>query len=159
MVYSGFLKKKKFLYAQTIQIGLSVLSNLILGGITGAIINALSCIRNILCYKNKLNIIAKIILILFSIILSIMFNNLGVIGLFPVIITVTYILLMNIKDVVKFKWLIIFTMLMWLIYDVYIKSYTSTIFDFMNIVANIISIIQINNNKKQGERKNEKLLS
>lgn len=112
MVYSGFLKKKKFLYAQTIQIGLSVLSNLILGGITGAIINALSCIRNILCYKNKLNIIAKIILILFSIILSIMFNNLGVIGLFPVIITVTYILLMNIKDVVKFKWLIIFTMLM-----------------------------------------------
>lgn len=160
MVYSGFLKKKKkILYAQTIQIGLSVLSNLILGGITGAIINALSCIRNILCYKNKLNIIAKIILILFSIILSIMFNNLGVIGLFPVIITVTYILLMNIKDVVKFKWLIIFTMLMWLIYDVYIKSYTSTIFDFMNIVANIISIIQINNNKKQGERKNEKLLS
>ncbi len=113
MVYSGFLKKKKkILYAQTIQIGLSVLSNLILGGITGAIINALSCIRNILCYKNKLNIIAKIILILFSIILSIMFNNLGVIGLFPVIITVTYILLMNIKDVVKFKWLIIFTMLM-----------------------------------------------
>ncbi len=160
MVYSGFLKKKKkILYAQTIQIGLSVLSNLILGGITGAIINALSCIRNILCYKNKLNIIAKIILILFSIILSIMFNNLGVIGLFPVISTVTYILLMNIKDVVKFKWLIIFTMLMWLIYDVYIKSYTSTIFDFMNIVANIISIIQINNNKKQGERKNEKLLS
>lgn len=88
-----------------------------------------------------------------------MFNNLGVIGLFPVIITVTYILLMNIKDVVKFKWLIIFIMLMWLIYDVYIKSYTSTIFDFMNIVANIISIIQINNNKKKGERKNEKLLS
>lgn len=158
MVCSGFLKKKKkILYAQTIQINLSVLSNLILGGITGAIINALGCIRNILCYKNKLNIMAKIILILFSIIFSIMFNNLGVIGLLPVISTVTYILLMNIKDVVKFKWLIIFTMLMWLIYDVYIKSYTSAVFDFMNIVANIISIIQINNNK-QGERKNEKLL-
>lgn len=158
MVCSGFLKKKKkILYAQTIQISLSVLSNLILGGITGAIINALGCIRNILCYKNKLNIMAKIILILFSIIFSIMFNNLGVIGLLPVISTVTYILLMNIKDVVKFKWLIIFTMLMWLIYDVYIKSYTSAVFDFMNIVANIISIIQINNNK-QGERKNEKLL-
>ena len=144
MVYSGFLKQKKtILYTQTIQIGLSVLSNIVLGGITGAIINALSCVRNILCYKDKLDLKAKIILIFLATTLSLMFNNLGVIGLFPVISTVTYILLMNTKDIIKFKWLIIFTMLMWLIYDLFIKSYTSAIFDFMNILANIISIIQI----------------
>ena len=150
MVYSGFLKQKRtILYVQTIQIGLSVLSNIVLGGITGAIINALSCVRNILCYKDKLDIKAKIILIFLATILSLIFNNLGVIGLFPVISTITYILLMNTKNVVKFKWLIIFTMLMWLIYDLFIKSYTSAIFDFMNIVANIISIIQIRfKNKK-----------
>lgn len=144
MVYSGFLKQKKtILYTQTIQIGLSVLSNIVLGGITGAIINALSCVRNILCYKDKLDLKAKIILIFLATTLSLMFNNLGVIGLLPVISTITYILLMNTKDIIKFKWLIIFTMLMWLIYDLFIKSYTSAIFDFMNIVANIISIIQI----------------
>lgn len=52
MVYSGFLKQKKtILYTQTIQIGLSVLSNIVLGGITGAIINALSCVRNIYVIK------------------------------------------------------------------------------------------------------------
>ncbi|MGN1351656.1 MAG: YgjV family protein [Clostridia bacterium] len=151
MVYSGFLKQKKtILYAQTIQIGLSVLSNIVLGGITGAIINALSCVRNILCYKNKLDLKSKIILIFLATTLSLMFNNLGVIGLLPVISTITYILLMNTKDIIKFKWLIIFTMLMWLIYDLFIKSYTSAIFDFMNIVANIISIIQIRlQNKKE----------
>lgn len=151
MVYSGFLKQKKtILYAQTIQIVLSVLSNIVLGGITGAIINALSCVRNILCYKNKLDLKAKIILIFLATTLSLMFNNLGVIGLLPVISTITYILLMNTKDILKFKWLIIFTMLMWLIYDLSIKSYTSAIFDFMNIVANIISIIQIRlQNKKE----------
>lgn len=151
MVYSGFLKQKKtILYTQTIQIGLSVLSNIVLGGITGAIINALSCVRNILCYKDKLDLKAKIILIFLATMLSLMFNNLGIIGLFPVISTITYILLMNTKDIIKFKWLIIFTMLMWLIYDLFIKSYTSAIFDFMNIVANIISIIQIGlKNKKE----------
>lgn len=151
MVYSGFLKQKKtILYSQTIQIGLSVLSNIVLGGITGAIINALSCVRNILCYKDKLDLKAKIILIFLATTLSLMFNNLGVIGLFPVISTITYILLMNTKDIIKFKWLIVFTMLMWLIYDLFIKSYTSAIFDFMNIVANIISIIQIRlQNKKE----------
>ena len=156
MVYWGFLKqKKKILYAQTIQMGLFVLSNIVLGGITGAIINALSCIRNILCYKNKLDLKAKIILILLSTILSLIFNNLGLIGLLPVISTVVYILLMNTKDVVKFKWLSIFTMLMWLVYDLFIKSYTSAIFDFMNIMANIISIMQISlrNNKKDFNHK------
>ena len=40
MLYSGYIKKKqKILFIQTIQIGLSVLSNVVLGGISGAIIN------------------------------------------------------------------------------------------------------------------------
>ena len=55
---------------------------------------------------------------------------------------------MNIKDVRKFKLLIIFTMLMWLIYDVVIKSYTSAIFDFMNIIAKMLTLLQIKLVKK-----------
>ena len=150
MVYSGILKsKKKMLYAQTIQIGLFVLSNFLLGGITGAIINIFSCVRNILCYKDKLDLRAKIILIFLSMAISIIFNNLGAIGLLPVISTVIYIILMNTKDIIKFKWLNIFTMLMWLIYDLFIKSYTSAVFDFMGIVANMVSIIQISLKDKE----------
>lgn len=149
MVYSGMLKqKKKILYFQTVQIGMSVISNIILGGITGAIINALSMIRNILCYKNKLGLKEKIIITILAIILTFKFNNLGYIGLLPLISTVSYIWLMNIKDVRKFKLLIIFTMLMWLIYDVVIKSYTSAIFDFMNIIANMLTLLQIKVVKK-----------
>ena len=144
MVYSGMLKqKKKILYFQTVQIGMSVISNIILGGITGAIINALSMIRNILCYKNKLGLKEKIIITILAIILTFKFNNLGYIGLLPLISTVLYIWLMNVEDVRKFKLLIIFTMLMWLIYDVVIKSYTSAIFDFMNIIANMLTLLQI----------------
>ena len=51
MVYSGILKKKKILFVQTIQVWLLSLGNLILGGINGAIINTLGCIKNILYYK------------------------------------------------------------------------------------------------------------
>lgn len=149
MVYSGYIKKKeKIIFVQTIQIGLSVLSNMVLGGITGAIINALSLIRNILCYKNKLNTLAKIIITILSVVLTFMFNNLGIIGLLPLISTVVYIWLMNLKDVIKFKYLIIFTMTIWFIYDIYIMSYTSAVFDFGNIIANIISIMQIKKIKK-----------
>lgn len=144
MVYSGMLKqKKKILYFQTVQIGMSVISNIVLGGITGAIINGLSMVRNILCYKDKLGIKEKMVITILAVILTFKFNNLGYIGLLPLISTVTYIWLMNIKSVKNFKLLIVFTMFMWFIYDIVIKSYTSAVFDFMNIIANIVTILQI----------------
>lgn len=147
MVYSGYLKQKnKILYAQTTELILAVISNIFLGGITGAIVNALGCIRNILCYKEKLNNMAKFIIIAIVAILSLSFNNLGFIGILPVISMIIYIVFMNVKDVVKFKFLIIISMILWLVYDAYIKSYISVSFDFMNIVVNIISIIQIKKN-------------
>lgn len=149
MVYSGVIKqKKKILYVQTVQIGLSVISNIVLGGIVGAIINALSCVRNILCYKDKLGIKERIIITILALILSISFNNIGIIGILPLISTIVYLWLMNIKNVIKFKILIIFTMLLWFVYDIYIKSYSSAVFDFMNIIANIFSIFKINKKKQ-----------
>ena len=144
MVLAGLQKKKKkILFIQIIQIALSVISNLVLGGYTGAIINALSCVRDILCYKDKMGTKEKIIIIILAVGLSLAFNNLGWIGLLPLIATVVYISFMNTKDVVKFKLLIIFSMVMWLIYDLYIKSYTSGVFDFMSVIANIVAIWQI----------------
>lgn len=100
-------------------------------------------IRNIICYKEKLGTREKIIITILAVELSLIFNNLGIIGILPVISTVTYVWLMNVKDVRKFKLLIAFTMLMWLIYDTVIKSYTSAIFDFMNLIANVITVFQI----------------
>lgn len=149
MVYTGILRsKQKIIYLQTVQIGLSVISNIILGGISGAIINVVSCIRNILCYNNKLNSLSKIIIISLSIILILLFNNLGIIGLLPLISIIVYTLFINTKDVIELKLLIIFTMIMWGIYDFYIKSYTSFIFDAATIIVNMISIIKLNRKKK-----------
>ena len=144
MVCTGLIKKKdKIIFVQTIQIGLMIISNFVLGVITGAITNIISCIRNILCYKNKLNKIAKTLIIIASAICAILFSNTGLVSLLPLLCTIIYTLFMDIKDVIKFKWLIIFTMIIWLIYDIYIKSYTSSIFDFMSVITNIFSIYKI----------------
>lgn len=143
MVYTGILKnKKKIIYFQTVQIGLFVVSNLVLGGISGAIINAISIVRNILCYKEKLDLKGKIIITILSVVLTLAFNNLGFIGLLPLISTVSYIWFMDIKDIKIFKLLFSFTNLLWFIYDIIIKSYTSAVFDFATIVANIVSILK-----------------
>ena len=104
MVYSGTIKdKKQILLVQGIQIGLSVISNIVLGGITGAIINALSFARNILCYKDKFSLREKIIFTILSIGLSIAFNNLGLIGYLPLVSTLVYLWLITLKDVIKVK--------------------------------------------------------
>ena len=156
MVYSGTIKdKKRILLVQGIQIGLSVVSNIVLGGITGAIINALSFVRNILCYNDRFNKREKIVFTILSIGLTIAFNNLGIIGYLPLISTVVYLWLITLKDVVKFKYLIIFTMVMWAIYDITIKSYTSFAFDLFTILTNLIAIYQLKRNKSKNEEINE----
>ena len=147
MVYSGIVKnKKKILYVQSIQVGLFAISNLVLNGISGAIINTINFIRNIICYKNNLNLKIKILLTIISIGLSLYFNNLGLIGLLPLISALIYLWFMTVKDVVKFKILIIVSVAFWLVYDFNIKSYTASIFDTLTIIANFISIAKIKKN-------------
>ncbi|MBR2704863.1 MAG: YgjV family protein [Clostridia bacterium] len=155
MVYTGYIKiKEKIILWQTVQIGLSVVSNIVLGGITGAIINALSCVRNILCYKDKLGKKEKAVLIALSIGLSIAFNNIGWIGILPVVSTVLYILFMDIKNVRLFKYLTITTMILWMSYDFYIKCYVAGTFDCLCLIANVIALIQL---RMKGVKKNENI--
>lgn len=150
MTYSGYIKSKgKFLIVQIMQMSLSALSNFILGGITGTIINLVNIIRNVLCYKNKLNKYSIALILTLSISLSLYFNNLSFIGLLPLLSTILYTTLMNIKDIKKFKYLTIITMLLWLIYDICIMNYVSALFDLLTIGSNSIAIYQLKNIAKK----------
>jgi len=148
MVYSGIIKnRKKIIYIQTLQILAFAISDLILGGYTGTIVNLISLVRNYLCYKDKLTKINKIILILSCTVFSLLFNNLGLLGLLPLISTVVFTCFMDVKNTIKLKLLIIFTMVLWFIYDIFIHSYISAIFDFFSIIANIVTIHQLSQKK------------
>ena len=148
MAYSGILKKKKkMLFFQCLEKVLLVISNILLNGISGAIVNTISFARNLLCYKDKLNVVSKIILTVILIPVTIYFNNRGLIGLLPLIAAVSFIWLMTVKDVKKFKLLIIVTTVMWSIYNFYIQSYVTFAFEILTIITNIISIIILNQKK------------
>ena len=142
MVYAGILKKKKsILLCQCIELTLYTISNIILGGIPGAIINFLGVIGNVLGYKNKLNAVSKTILTILTIVLTLLFNNLGLVGYLPLICMVIYLWTLDIKDVFKFKNFILIIMVFWCIYDFSIKSYVATVFDVLTIASTIISMI------------------
>ena len=144
MVYVGTKKdRKKIIYIQTIQILAFTISTLILGGYTGTIVNLISIVRNVLCYKDNLTKHYKGLIILTSIVFSLAFNNLGILGLLPLISTIIYTIFVDVKTAIKLKLLIIFTVIFWLIYDILIKSYTSAVFDFFSILFHSVTVYQL----------------
>ena len=144
MIYAGIIKEKKgILVVQSLQIAMFAISNLVLNGISGFIINTINFIRNIICYKEVLNTKVKILLSIISIVLTIYFNNLGLIGYLPLLSGLIYLWFMTVKDVIKFKILIIISVIFWLIYDFTIQSYTASIFDLITIIVSSISVIKL----------------
>ena len=148
-VGSGAVKKKsRILVIQIIQLLMQAVSMLLLGGVTGAISNVLSCFRNFLCYKEKLNIIWKIVLIAASIAMTIIFNEQGLLGIIPAAVCTVYIIFMDIKDPVKFKFLVTLSFVPWAFYHFILKSYTGAIFDAATVVTNGVTLVGMIREKK-----------
>lgn len=144
MVIGGYLKSKNSaIIAQTMQLLFLSISNLILGSLSGFINNLINCIRNVFSVKDKLTIPIKLIIIILSIILTIKFNNLGIIGYLPLINNIIFIIFMNTKSDLNFKFLTIFYMSLWLIHNLYIKAYTTSIFNIITIITCLIAITRI----------------
>ena len=149
-VGSGSIKKKSnILVVQIIQLLMQGVSMLLLGGITGAISNVLSCYRNYLCYKEKLNRVWKGILIAASIAMTLLFNNQGWLGIIPVAVCTVYILLMDVKDPIKFKLLVTLSFVPWIIYHFALKLYVAAIFDAVSVVTSAVTLCLMMRGKKR----------
>ena len=140
-VGSGSIKQKsKILVVQIIQLLMQAISMLLLGGVTGAISNVLSCFRNYLCYKGKLSTFWKIVLIVASIGMTILLNEQGLLGIIPAVVCTIYIIFMDIKDPIKFKLLVTLSFVPWMFYHFILKSYVGAIFDAATIITNGITL-------------------
>ena len=150
MVASGSIKKKaKILAVQIIQLLMQSVSMLLLGGITGAVNNVLSCLRNYLCYKEKLNVYWKAFLIVASIGLTILLNDQGLLGIIPVVVCTVYILLMDIKDPIAFKLLVTASFVPWVFYHFYLGAYVAAVFDTLSVITNAVTLFVMIQEKKK----------
>lgn len=143
-VGSGAIKDKaKILILQTFQLFMQGVSMLLLGGVTGAVSNVLSCFRNYLCYKEKLNVFWKVILIAASIAMTVFLNDQGLLGFLPVAVCTVYILLMDMKNPVHFKLLVTLSFIPWMFYHFILQSYVGAFFDAAAIVTNGITLFSM----------------
>lgn len=149
-IYTGAVKDKaKILLLQILQLGMQTVSMILLGAIPGAISNVLSCVRNYLCYRDVFTWPIKIVLIVISFVLTVLFNNQGLLGYLPFAVCTVYVLMMDMKDEIKFKLLVTLTFVPWTVYYLVIKSYTGALFAAITIVTSFWTLYKMIRAKKE----------
>ena len=149
MVGIGLLKtKRNILLAQSVQCLIMGIGNLILGGMTGFLANMITIVRNLFCLKKELTTPWKLVFIALQLAIGVPFNNMGIIGLLPIIAACIFTWYLDTKSEVFLKLLIITTMVMWLIFDCSIHNYVSTVMDVFTIISNTAGIVMLQKNAK-----------
>ena len=148
MVAIGLLKtRKSILLTQCAMFGLMGASNIILGGLTGAVSSLVSIIRNLFCLKGPLSVQFKLFIIIVQVLLSARVNTLGWIGWLPIISACFYTWMIDVKDETMLKTVLIIAQSMWLIYDLTIRNYVAFTFDIFTILSNMYGIVILKGNQ------------
>lgn len=144
MVAIGFLKKKShILAAQSVQCLFMGFGNLILGGVSGFVANIVSVIRNLVFAKWQPNLALKIGFILLQFLLSVSSLSSGWIAWLPILAAAVFTWFLDTKSEELLKIVIIGTMVLWLIYDIYYRNYVASFFDVLTILSNTMGFFMI----------------
>lgn len=150
----GLIKTKKgILSIQCFQCGVYAIANTMLGGYSGAVQNAITILRNIYTFKKPFTFIVKLVFIFLQITIGLYFNQLGWIGLLPIIAGVSFTWFVDSKSEIVLKTVLIMDNLLWVYYNIVINSYVSLAVNAFAIIANLIGIYRITRDKQQSHLK------
>lgn len=154
MVSVGFLKqRRKILLAQSVQFAIMGAGNLILGGISGFLSNALGIVRNLFCLKRELTLPLALGFVAVQAALTFAADSMGPIGFLPVVAALIFTLTINSKNEVVLKAAIIVGQLCWAGYDGTLHNYASLFFDLLTVGSNVVGIFMLRRGKgKESER-------
>ena len=149
MTLMGFIKnKRRFLITQSGMNAVFIAGNLTLGGISGAIVNLVTLIRNFVCLKFDLTKPLKLLFIALQIGLTVYFGCDSIIMWLPVIGACLFTWFMDTENMVLLKVIVIASQLMWAVYDFSIVNYATVPFDLAAAVTNTVSVFAILRDKK-----------
>lgn len=154
LIISTFSKdKSKLIVLQILDSVCATISNIFLQAYSGIVMSLCSITRNILNLKFELSKVASTCIVVCIGIVACIVNNLSLIGICPIIATVSYSCAMCYsKDLGIILGVLALNNLLYLIYGFATQNYTACIFRVFVIVISIYNMIK---QFKQGE-KNEK---
>jgi len=120
----------------------------LLGGISGAISNAIGIIRNLTFIKVKNNrLFAVIIFILLYLITTIIFYE-NIYSIFPMIGNSSYLICMMRGDRKSLLIGGILSSSLWVLYSIFVLSYVGIVTETILIISNVIQLIRVKSNQK-----------
>ena len=144
MVGIGFLKlKQHILLAQSVQCLFMGAGNLILGGVSGFVSNVVTILRNLVFSKRNVTVPLKVFFIALQIVLSLGSLDAGWIAWLPVLAAAVFTWFLDTQSETRLKVVILFSQVMWLIYDIHYLNYVATTFDVLTMCSNLIGLYMI----------------
>ena len=136
-IYSTFCEdKRQMAKAQTIDQVFNAFSHLFLYSYSATVVNIVNIFRNYMTYKGKLNKSITIVLIFLYVILGIIFNSRGWIGIIPIIASSSYaVFCLKGKNVQAMRYGLIFNQMLWIIHDYVVKVYPSIVVEIFVIMT------------------------
>ena len=103
----------------------------------------LCCVRNIFIMKDRFTRPVLAVIVVLVIVLGLMTNNRGLVGLMPVIATVEYTVCCHfIRDVRKTRVSILFNESIWIVYSFLVSDYSTALTDAAVIIVDIFAILK-----------------
>ena len=141
----SIIKKNKndLIWWQILDVIFCILSNIALYTYAALTTNSVALIRNILAYKNKLSKKLTFVLMILCIVAGLWANNRGIIGLFPIVASAIYTVLMyTTRNDQQMRYALISNLLLWFVHDFYVQAYPSALTDAALSVWTAVQIIR-----------------
>lgn len=134
---------KQMMKLQCLDCSCGIIACIILRGYSGAIVQSVCLVRNMLVYKEKCSKLVQVILLTIIFILGIMFNNMGILGLLPIIASMEYtIVIMKTANIKLINISLLINNILWLIYNFIIQNYLNMILSTIIIISSTINILK-----------------
>lgn len=146
-------RRKTTIQLQIISGVLDSTSDLLLQGFSGLVVDATDTICSALNYRDQLTPRRQFLLVMATVVLIPFVNNLGVIGLLPLLSTVFFTCTARTRDPYSFKLINALSFLPWVVYDFSIEAYVSMVGDILSIVLCVVAAIRIKRREDKAERR------
>lgn len=128
MVSASQKNKKDFMLYQVGDTLFGSFACIMLSAYAALVISIICLIRNILSYKNKLTQNYTMILTILGIITGLCVNNLGMVGLLPIIASASFTICIYItKNEQQMRYALVVNMLLWFVHNAYVQAYPSAV--------------------------------
>ena len=143
LVSLGLIRtKRNILIAQIAQEAFMGTGMLILGGISGFIVDMVAIVRNVVCIRWKYTLKWKLIFIAAQVGLYAALGAEGLYGWLPVIAMCLFTWYLDSENVVLLKVILAVMQLMFLIYDARLQNYVGIAVDFTSMITCAVGIIR-----------------